>query len=455
MLQALARQAIVPAMKPTCIPPRTPLRSVARCVGVFALTVASWANAQVATVRIDPSRAGPAVNRQVLSGFNFGNWMSVTEFRDEMAKVPAAALRFPGGNIGDEHDMDEPTLDAFKSLLSQIAGERELLVQTRVFEGRPDRPAANTPQDAARAVRMARARGLNVRIWEIGNEPDLFSTVRGDPRWTVQRYCEVFRAQAAAIRREDPKALIAGPAVSGAQPGAPLFLERFVELCGDVVDVLTWHIYPTEGDGTEEAALATVVEVDRSTARFSALWKDRSRNPLGHKRSIRFGVTEYGLSWRTDRPRFLSDQVGAMWAAESALRMAQQGVNLAHYFAYMGTGFHGLLDTGGVPRPTYYGFGLLGELDGSFVEAASSDSMLWAHATKKGSQLQLVLFNTRTQPQPVRIDGQAALTFKDARFFDAGIAEEEKPLQPLAAQAGRTITLPARSMAIVRLELAP
>jgi hypothetical protein len=55
----------------------------------------------------------------------------------------------------------------------------------------------------------------------------------------------------------------------------------------------------------------------------------------------------------------------------------------------------------------------------------------------------------------VRIDGQAALTFKDARFFDAGIAEEEKPLQPLAAQAGGTITLPARSMAIVRLELAP
>jgi hypothetical protein len=125
--------------------------------------VATWANAQVATVRIDPSRAGPAVNRQVLSGFNFGNWMSVTEFRDEIAKVPAAALRFPGGNIGDEHDMDEPTLDAFKSLLSQVAGERELLVQTRVFQGRPDRPAANTPQDAARAVRLARDRGLNVR----------------------------------------------------------------------------------------------------------------------------------------------------------------------------------------------------------------------------------------------------------------------------------------------------
>lgn len=430
------------------------LRSAVRCAGVLALAAATWANAQVATVRIDPSRAGPAVNPKVLSGFNFGNWMSVTEFRDELAKVPAAALRFPGGNIGDEHDMDEPTLDAFKSLLSQVAGERELMVQTRVFQGRPDRPAANTPQDAARAVRLARARGLDVKIWEIGNEPDLFSTVRGDESWTAQRYCDVFRAQAAAIRREDPKALIAGPAVSGAQPGAPLFLERFVALCGDVVDVLTWHIYPTEGDGTDEAALATVAEVDRSIARFSALWKDRARNPLGHAKRIRFGVTEFGLSWRTDRPRFLSDQVGAMWAAESALRMAQQGVSVAHYFAYMGTGFHGLLDTGGVPRPTYYGFGLLGELEGSFVGATSNDPLLWAHATRKGKQLQLVLFNTGTQPRPVRIDGESALAFKDARFFDAAVADEEKPLQTLPAHEERTLTLPARSMAIVRLELA-
>jgi hypothetical protein len=444
----------LPRMNAT--PPRqTLMRPALRWAGVLALSMATWAHAQVATVRIDPSRAGLAVNQKVLSGFNFGNWMSVTEFRDELAKVPAAALRFPGGNIGDDHDMDEATLDAFKPLLSQVAGERELLLQTRVFQGRPDRPAANTPQDAANAVRMARARGLDVTVWEIGNEPDLFSAVRGDASWTVQRYCDVFRAQAAAVRREDPKALIAGPAVSGAQPGAPLFLERFVELCGDVVDVLTWHIYPTEGDGTEEAALATVADVDRSITRFSALWKDRSRNPLGHERSIRFGVTEYGLSWRTDRPRFLSDQVGAMWAAESALRMAQQGVSLAHYFAYMGTGFHGLLDTGGVPRPTYYGFGMLGELGGSFVEATSSDPMLWAHATKKGTQLQLVLLNTRTRSQPVRIDGQAGLRLKDARAFDAGIAEAEKPLQPLGVKARRTITLPARSMTIVRLELAP
>jgi len=422
---------------------------------MLALAMATWANAEVATVRIDASREGPAINPKVLSGFNFGNWMAVADHRDALAKVPASALRFPGGNIGDEQDMDEASLDTFKSLLSLIKGERELLVQTRVFQGRPDRPAGNTPEDAALAVRMARARGLNVKIWEIGNEPDLFSAVRGDASWTAKRYCDVFRAQAAAIRREDPKALIAGPAVSGDQRNAPMFAERFVELCGDVVDVLTWHIYPTEGDGSEEAALSTVSEIDRSIAHYTSLWKDRSRNPLGYQRSIQFGVTEYGLSWRTDRPRFLSDQTGAMWGAESALRMSRQGVSLAHYFAYQGTGFHGLLDAAGVPRPTYYGFGMLGELAGHFVEAKSSDSMLWAHATKKGSQLQLVLLNTRTHTQQIRIDSPAALKLKDARYFDAAIAEDEKPLQAITEQAGRTISLPARSMAIIHLELAP
>ena len=91
-----------------------------------------------------------------------------------------------------------------------------------------DRPAANQPEDAAHAVRIARERGLVVPYWEIGNEPDLYATVRGDPRWTAERYCAVFRAQAAAIRKEDPKARLAGPATSAAEPNATVFLKEFV-----------------------------------------------------------------------------------------------------------------------------------------------------------------------------------------------------------------------------------
>lgn len=428
---------------------RTLLRAgIAAAACALAGLGAAPATAAEARVSVRPDREGLAVNPAVTRGFNFGNWMAVADHREALARVPAASLRFPGGNIGDEQDMDAATLDTFKSLLTLVAGQPELVVQTRVFAGRVDRRAANTPGDAAAAVRMARERGLKVAIWEIGNEPDLFSTVRGDASWTPERYCAIFRAQAAAIKATDPGVRVAGPVVSGSADTAMPFLGRFVELCGDVVDVLTWHLYPTGGDGSEEAALASISQVDASVEHLRRLWSDARRNPLGHQRKPRLAVTEYGLSWRTDRPRFLADQTAALWAAEAALRLARHGVDAAHYFAYQGTGFHGLLDTAGVPRPTYYAFRMLGDLQGRFVGTDSSDPRLWSHAIKDGDRLHVLLLNTTTEPMRVEIDS-AGWQPKQAHYFDAAIADEERPPAPLAAQ--RNLTLPPRSMSLLLL----
>lgn len=404
------------------------------------------------TVRVDPAAVGAPLPRAVLRGFNFGNWMAVADHEAALAEVPAGALRFPGGNVGDDQDMDEATLDTFASLLTLVRGKPELMIQTRVFEGRVDRPAANQPEDAARAVRLARERGLVVPYWEIGNEPDLYATVRGDPRWNADRYCDVFRAQAAAIRREDPKALVAGPGTSAAEPGATAFVKAFVKRCGDVVDLLTWHVYPTGGDGTEADALASVSQVDTLLRDYTALWKSPAANPLGYQRPVRYGVTEYGLSWRTDRPRFLADQTNALWSAEAALRMAQGGITVAHYFAYQGTGYHGLLDAGGVPRPTHYAFRLLGDLGGRFVPARSNDPLVWAHAARDGDRLGVILINTHAEPRAVQLDTGAARVTR-VRWFNEAIAEAEDPVAELAP--GSRLTLPARAMAFISLELAP
>ncbi|MET0348519.1 MAG: hypothetical protein ABW067_01910, partial [Rhizobacter sp.] len=223
------------------------MKAILLTLAAAGLVAAMPARAEV-RVTVAPAEVGAPLPRAVLRGFNFGNWMAVADHEAALAEVPAGALRFPGGNIGDDQNMDEATLDTFASLLKLVRGGPELLIQTRVFEGRQDRPAANQPEDAAHAVKLARERGLVVPYWEIGNEPDLYATVRGDPRWTAERYCAVFRAQAAAIRKEDPKALLAGPATSAAEPNATAFLKDFVKRCGDVVDLLTWHVYPTGGD---------------------------------------------------------------------------------------------------------------------------------------------------------------------------------------------------------------
>jgi hypothetical protein len=402
------------------------------------------------TVRADET--GLAVNPAVTRGYNFGNWMAMVDHGEALSRTPAASLRFPGGNIGDEQDMDAATLNAFRALLTMVKGNPGLVIQTRVFSNRVDRPAANGPEDAANAVRMARERGLKVRHWEIGNEPDLYSVTRGDPSWTPERYCEVFRAQAKAVKAADPKALVAGPATSGAHPKAMRFLDRFVELCGDAVDVLSWHIYPTEGEGTDDAALATVSQVDASIRHVRTLLRDPRRNPLGHTRDVPLAVTEYGLSWKTDRPRFLSDMPAGLWAAEAALRMAEQGMDMAHYFAYQGTVFHGLLDNAGVPRPTYYAFRLLDGLSGRFVAVDSSDPKLWSHAVRDGETLQVLLLNTQSAPVNVALDA-AGWRAREVKYFDAGIVDEEADFASLPA--GRRLTLPSRSMAVVRLQRAP
>lgn len=402
------------------------------------------------TVRAD--QAGLVVNPAVTRGYNFGNWMSMVDHGEALSLTPAASLRFPGGNIGDEQDMDAASLNAFSALLTMIKGKPELVIQTRVFSNRVDRPAANGPEDAANAVRMARDRGLKVRYWEVGNEPDLYSVTRGDRSWTVERYCGVFRAHAKAVRATDPQALVVGPATSGAHPVSMRFLERFVELCGDAVDVLSWHIYPTEGDGTDEAALATISQVDASIRNVRAHLRDPRRNPLGHTRDVKLAVTEYGLSWKTDRPRFLSDMPAGLWAAEAALRMAEQGVDMAHYFAYQGTGFHGLLDNAGVPRPTYYAFRLLDGLGGRFVAVDSSDPKLWSHAVRDGETLQVLLLNTQAAPITVALDA-AGWRAQQVKYFDAAIVDNEAEFGSLPA--GRRLTLPPRSMAVVRLQREP
>ena len=59
-----------------------------------------------------------AFNPAVTRGYNFGNWMAMVDQGEALAKTPAASLRFPGGNIGDEQDMDGPSLDTFRSLLT-------------------------------------------------------------------------------------------------------------------------------------------------------------------------------------------------------------------------------------------------------------------------------------------------------------------------------------------------
>ncbi|GGJ68873.1 hypothetical protein [Deinococcus aquiradiocola] len=394
-----------------------------------------------AVVTLTLGETGTSISPLAVSGFNVPYDMSVAEALPAVRSIAPTSLRYPPGNVGDEQDLTRSGLTGFRSTLQLAGPQARATVETRVFSTRPD--ARNRPEDAAQAARDARALGLNVEYWEIGNEPDLYATNRGDPSWTPERYCRTFRAQRAAILQVDPRARFAGPAVSNVTGAGGPFLEAFVKACGDVVDLLTWHEYPTDGQGSDEDALATADRVTQHLQRHRALMADPASNPLGAGRTVGYGVTEYGLSYVSNRSRHLSDMVAALWAAETTLRLADGGATLAQYFALIGSGSHGLVDLAGIPRPTLYAFRELRTYAGTALPLHSSDPAVWAHAALNGTRLTVIASNTATTPAVLRtaLPGYRLL---GAKGFTAQTVDDEAP--PARRPLGADLTLPARSL---------
>jgi GH35 family endo-1,4-beta-xylanase len=378
------------------------------------------------------------LSRLALTGYNFGNYMNAIEFPKPLRALEPGLLRFPAENVGDDQDLSESSLRTFKANLSIFNGQQpKIMVQTRVF-GRTGQ-AKNRPEDAADAARATRKLGLHVDYWNIGNEPDLYAVTRGDKTWTAEKYCDTFRAQRTAILAVQSDAKFAGPSTTA----YPEFLERFVERCGDILDVLTWHEYPTDGRATDEQAIASIAKVSNDIEHYLSLWKDKTRNPLGYARTIDFGLTEYGLSYRTESARHISDQVAGLWAAETTLRMAEAGAKLNTYFALQGVGPHGTLDISGIPRPTYYAFQHLKHFKGESLKLSSNNKDLWLHAAKDKNLLQVIAINTSTNGSSLALNlpGWEAVGAKG--FTEQTVKDET---QDIRFNTSTTLELPARSL---------
>ena len=414
---------------------------IAVLIGATLISAAWLVSASAAPATLSIGSAGRPIVPTSVNGFNVPYDMSVAEAQGAVRSVTPSSLRYPPGNVGDEQDLTRAGLVSFQSTLKLSGPQAVATIETRVFATRPD--AGNRPEDAAQAARDAAALGLRPLYWEIGNEPDLYSRNRGDASWTPQRYCQTFRAQRAAILGVDPAAKFAGPAVSNVEGGGLAFLEAFVRDCGDAVDLLTWHEYPTRGDQSDEAALATASRVTEHLALFRGLLADPATNPLGSGRPVLLGVTEYGLSYVSGKMRHLSDMVGALWAAETTLRLAEGGASLAQYFALIGSGGHGLVDLAGFPRPSLYAFQMTRFFQGEALAASSSDPALWVHAARDHRALSVLVSNTATAPRTLA-SAVPGYTLIGAKTFTAQIADDGA--DPIRFRLDTALTLPAHSM---------
>ena len=186
---------------------------------------------------VDAARGLGPVSRFAL-GTNHGPWAFINpEMMDPVKSAGITFIRFPGGNWGDENNLEPWQVDYFIGLVRAFGAEP--LISARLRGG--------TPAQAADLLRYTRQRGYNVRYWSIGNEPSLY------PDYDTVRYNAEWRAFAQALKAVDPGIILVGPdthqftgepAVDPTDKNGRDWLREFLKANGDLVDVVAIHRYP-------------------------------------------------------------------------------------------------------------------------------------------------------------------------------------------------------------------
>lgn len=392
------------------------------------------------TLTLEPPAGAPLQGARP-SGFNYGLAMQVALYAAEWEALGVRALRFPPGNDADNLPLTPDMMDAFRVQWA-LLGEPDVWVVANFFEG---------PEHAAEAARYFDRIGVPVRHWAVGNEPDLYPQNRMDASWTPAVYCERLRGFSAALKAVHPDNRITGPAVSGSRPLGEAYLRAVLHGCGDLLDVLTWHIYPTDGTWEDAAALATSQVVGEEIRRYRAWLRDPERNPRGYTRDTALAVTEFGLSWRTASYRHLEDLTAALWLADVLGQLTAAGVE-GFYFALQGFGGHGLIDGSGWVRPTYHVYDMLSDFEGQVLtptlEPAPPD--VTAYAVCREGRAQVLLVNHSETAVSVGLEPapDEPVTYKllDDATFDAALS-----YQTGTAEAGAPLPLPERSVLVAAL----
>lgn len=404
---------------------------------------------------VAPSLELGAINPLVY-GVNHGPWAFINNQTLPLAQEAGITLlRFPGGNWGDENDLQPYHVDQFALLAEQLGAEISL--NARLFNG--------TPEKAAELVRYANIeQGYNIRYWGIGNEPTLYATSRAAPDYGVARFNAEWRTIAEAMRAVDPDILLIGPELHqfgpniASTPKDPFGLDwmtEFLKANGDLVDVVSIHRYPfPQGRG---GRAATIAELSATSAEWDAIipyLRGLIRETTG--RDLPIAVTEVNSHW--------SNAVGgeatpdslynAIWWADVLGRMIHQDVAIVNYFTLQsnpGIGGYGLFARN-EPRPTYHVYRLYRQFGNQRVYAAADDARVGLYAARRDDgalTIMLVNLSDEAISKPLAVQGQAPT---QAQIWRLDAETPAERLDDVAFTSGMLLQLPAQSVTLVVIE---
>jgi len=400
---------------------------------------------------VDPGKDLGAISPLVY-GSNYGPWVAVPfDMLDAAFNSHVTVLRWPGGNWGDQNDIQPQQLDNFMPLLGKIGAIPTISV--RLLNGSPDAAAA--------LVKYANIqKGYKIRYWSIGNEPYYYAATLKQP-YDTDRLNREWRAMALAMKAVDPTIQLIGPEMDGYTANEAAnkkdsagrdFMTEFLKANGDLTDIVSIHRYPYPTD-----TKGTPASIDQMRAN-SAEWdqtipylRDLIHRTTG--RDIPIAVTEINSYWSPATSGLTTPDsfYNAIWYADVLGRLIKQNVFMVNMWLFADRNSAYGLVTGGKVHPTYYVFQMYYHFGSEQVYAASGVPNVSIYAAKRADgTLTLMVINMADTPQQVPLQvqgltpGQAAHTW----LFDASHNAEDIGATDLSS--GK-LSLPGQSISMFEL----
>jgi hypothetical protein len=415
------------------------------------LGISSRISAQDAALRVDPTQTLGAISPTIY-GANYGPWSGISvETTPYAVDLSLKFLRFPGGNWGDQNDLRPFDIDMYIMLAKQMGAQPSICARLK----------GGTPEKAAELVRYVNIeKQYGVKYWCIGNEPDLYEG------YTVEQANTEWREMALAMEAVDPTILFLGPEVSQYPPTEAgdeynnvrrEQVRSFLEMNGDLVDIVTIHRYPfprsMNSSTTADELMANPAEWDVIIPNLRAVVKEATG------RDLPVGVMEVNSHWSDSTGGVATNDsfLNSIWWADVLGRLINQKVEYAAFFLLRNTtnpASYGLIDKY-EPRPTYYIYQLYKNFGTELVSSETDNDFITITAalTDDGA-LTLMVVNRNAEAQSVSLEIVGDGFSGDAETWLVDETHHAEAMDATPFSSTTTLELPAYSVTLYRLAAA-
>ncbi len=376
-------------------------------------------------------------------GSNTGPWLPVPfDLQEQIKAARISTLTFPGGNWGDENDVETYQVDQFISYCKMIGATPRIVV--RLKNGSAEKAA-----DLVKYTNVVQKYG--VKYWGIGNEPDLYTANGYD--YSVDRYDKEWREWATAMRAVDPTIKFIGPDISqfvGNSDSSYLqaradWLTSFLKANGDLVSVVSIHRYAFPADAA--ATAPTIADLRANSREWDSILpalKKSVKETTG--KDLPVAVTEVNSSWSANAggEGTMDSFYNAIWFGDVLGRMIANDVFMVDQFALAGD--WGIVGPNEV-RPMYYVYMMYQRFGTEQVRAVSDDADVRIYAARRpDGALTVMIVNLGPSPatKPLTVVG-AGNVAAQTWLFDA----THKAEKMADTNLGSSITVPGQSMTLL------